>query len=154
MGFFSFTDCASKGRIRIGDRCCLLVPNEFVYLIGRDGKIVESSYYGYGDFGGWDVHDFLALINRRYLSVKQYERYCPNKSEYCKERFSEFLAGVSDDKMTEKYGRDWLREIGIELFFYFPRLHYPLKVTRTISDDVTYESIRRKSKDDPLQGCD
>ena len=151
MGCFSFTDCASKGRIRFYEKCCILVPNEFVYFYGVDGKIKESSYDGYGNFGGCDVYEFLAMVNRKYLSVDKYDK-CDFKL-VGKECFSDFIKGVSDAEMNKKYGSDWLRSIGIDLFSSYPRLHYPLKVTKNLGDGITYESVKGKSKDDKHQGC-
>lgn len=70
-------------------------------------------------------------------------------------RLNDFIAGVSDDDMKEKYGYDYLREIGIDIACYDEQnraLEYPIKITH--DEKALYEDKDCvASKGDPNQGC-
>lgn len=66
----------------------------------------------------------------------------------------DYIAGVDDDEMAEKYGDEYKREIGIYLACEDEnnkRLAYPIKVTHDAT--AIYEKCKY-SKTDIYQGCD
>ena len=157
MGLFSFMDCvAGEGNIKIGQECCILVPNEFRYIYGRDGMIYDSSYDGYGHFCDVDVFEFLAIVNRKYLSVDMIpDDYYPSimSRENLEKLIPAFVAGTRENDLDEDFGDEWLRTLGIILANdCHEKLHYPLKVTHLCYGEVSYEDINGYSEDDPNQG--
>ncbi len=72
--------------------------------------------------------------------------------ERLKQGLTDFINGVSEEKMIQKYGRDYLREIGIDIACYDEdnaKLKYPIKITydsNAVYEDCTY------SLSDPDQG--
>ena len=70
MGFFSWRDCVTGNPIISGEykKVYVLVPKEFRKKFGV--RISESSYDGYGHFGGYDIHELIAEWNRFYLSTE------------------------------------------------------------------------------------
>ncbi len=164
MGCFSWEFCDCKGRLIIGKPAYLLMP---------DGEhIYECSYGGYGGFGGYDVHELMATKNLDYLkSVQDYENYVEpvdernqygsdesyeravSRYQWMVERLKDFASGKDKGYMCERYGRDWLRCIGIYLDFcpdeYKNLLPFRIKVS---SKPVPYDSVP-PSEDDELQGC-
>lgn len=145
MGIFSFIDCVTGEGIKIGQECCTLIPNEYQYIMSRVGMLYEPVYEGYGVIGE-DVYETLALTNRKYLSAD----FLPDN-----EALKDFLAGEDANEMDDKYGEDWLRELGIELYFTYgnAKLRYPLKVTTICYGEVSYEDVNAISDSDPNQGC-
>ena len=68
-------------------------------------------------------------------------------------RLEDFKTNVSDEIMVERYGKDWKREIGIDIACYDEdnaRLKYPIKITH--DGGLTYESAKYISLGDPNQG--
>jgi len=65
MGCFSWLDCKNKNQIKIGDKCFLLIPEEFSGEYGE--KLCTSYYNGYGSFGGHDVYELSAIFNRNHI---------------------------------------------------------------------------------------
>lgn len=165
MGFFSWKFCNKNGRLKIGKSAYLLMP---------DGNhIYECGYDGYGHFGAYDVFEVMAEQNLEYLkgcddlenyvekpdniscygSAESYER-AVRRHNYKVSCLKDFVSGKSVHYMKEKYDRDWLREIGIDLYFgpdeYKNRLPFRIKVA---SKAVPYDSVG-PSSDDDKQGCD
>ena len=66
MGCFSWLDCKNKNQIKIGDKCFLLIPEEFSEEYGA--KIFEGRYDGYGRFGCYDIYELSAIFNRKYIN--------------------------------------------------------------------------------------
>lgn len=170
MGQFSWLDCVDKTQILDDVRAdvYVLVPKEFVRRYGV--RIKETFYDGYGRFGGHDMYDLVALWNRKYLSPSHLEttKYGkPQRSQYKEEtwyqraleryqwttdRLGDFIKGFTDKEMKERYDRDYLREIGIDIACYNEdneKLHYPIKITH--NPNVRYEDCT-PSLTDPCQG--
>lgn len=170
MGQFSWIDCKNKERaILDGERVdtFVLVPEEFGETYGL--HIKEPCYDGYGHFGEFDAYELVALWNRDHIGIENlikpersmwsndtlgeeffnkgiehYERKC--------ERLNDFIKGSSYETMEVKYGKYFLREIGIDIACYDEQnaaLEYPLKITH--DPDVVYEDCE-PSMGDPNQG--
>ena len=189
MGVFSWMDCINQSKnIKMCDRAYVLIPKEF-----GGGHIEESSYDGYGHFGGRDIFELVAEWNRNELG-EQMLRSKPQKKSYgglwsyeidelrkqglseeeinkkdeeaqeenyqnalkrreCSiRRMEDYRAGKSDEEMTEKYGEEWKRGIGIDIACYDEQnaaLKYPIKITH--SNTAVYEFCE-PSNGDPDQG--
>jgi len=68
-------------------------------------------------------------------------------------KIEDFQAGLSDAEMTEKYGSEWKRNLGIDVACYDEQnaaLKYPIKITHDYNG--IYETCPA-SKSDPNQGC-
>lgn len=79
--------------------------------------------------------------------MKSYEQTCA-----C---LSDFVGCMSDSEMKEKYGKDYLRELGIEVACYNwqnEQLKYPIKICELKTSAKLYD-ILPASKRDPNQGC-
>lgn len=65
MGVFSWLDCENNKQIKIGDNkpVYVLIPEEF-----GGGHIEESFYWGYGEFGGYDIYELVAEWNRKAIN--------------------------------------------------------------------------------------
>lgn len=170
MGQFSWLDCCNKRPIVTGLKkpSYLLVPEEFRGTYGD--KIKENAYNGYGSFGGVDAYELVALMNRDYLTKEHL--IVPKREEYsdkgitegyfesamrryearCKKLADFTNKELSDVQMQEKYGNDYLREIGIDIACYDEQnavLKYPIKIT--YNPDAVYEKCPY-SLGDPDQG--
>lgn len=171
MGLHSFlyADVPSKRMIcgKIFDSY-LLVPKEF-----GGGSFKETCYQGYSKMGGVDVFEELARWNKSALG-KEIDlvliRELPKREDYLddadgdeyyrracacfKSEFSmlfQYSKNRTDAYMRKHYGNDYLREIGILLFYAGnDKLKYPLKITTC---DVDYESVAGYSDADTMQGC-
>lgn len=67
------------------------------------------------------------------------------------QRLLDYKAGLSNEEMAEKYGKDWKREVGINIAGGDERnfkLLYPIKIT---SKEMPYDEAK-PSKRDPNQG--
>ena len=77
------------------------------------------------------------------LTVKRYEESI--------QRLTDYKNGTTDEKMSQKYGKDWKRYIGIDIACYDEQnetIPYPIKIT---SKKMDYEQVS-PSKSDPNQG--
>lgn len=166
MGQFSWLDCKDGKQIldNVAKTAYLLVPEEFKEQFGE--KIPTQCYDGYGHFGSYDVYELVALWNRRFLSIENLQNL-PKREQYGEEeyyqmamnryknsmnRLEDFRLGTSDEKMKEKYGKDYLREIGIDVACYDEQnaaLTYPIKIT--YDGTAVYEQCD-PSPSDPNQG--
>lgn len=84
---------------------------------------------------------------------KKYYDNAMGHRRYVVDRLNDFNAGKDEEYMIEKYGEDYLREIGIDIGCYDRQnaaLPYPLKVTH--DENAIYEDCK-PSKGDPKQGC-
>lgn len=166
MGQFSWLDCVTGKQI-IDNKVkevYVLIPEEF-----GGGHIREVCYDGYGHFDGYDIYDLVALWNRGHIS-KEDIKY-PDRSRWgntelderfyqsalkgyensCK-RIDDFAHNVPDAEMKERYGKYYLREIGIDIACYDEdnaRLEYPIKIT--YDGNAVYEDCE-PSPSDPNQG--
>lgn len=135
MGQFSWLDCKNGSQIldnRMVD-VFLLIPKAF-----GGGHHHETCYDGYGHFGLCDVYEEVALWNRQFLSGSKI--------------LDDFRAGVSEPEMIDRYGSDYLRNIGITIACYDEdnaALRYPIKITHDPS--AVYEDCPH-SLSDPNQG--
>lgn len=87
-----------------------------------------------------DMEERQCHYNR---AVKRYERSL--------QRIKDFMNRIPDLEMKEKYGRSYLREIGIDIGCYDEdnaKLKYPIKIT---TKEMEYEEVAQ-SKSDPNQG--
>ena len=166
MGQFSWLDCCNNRPIMDNREkdVYVLVPEEFRDTYGE--RIKEEYYDGYGNFGGYDAYDLVAIWNRdhigkenirvpeekRYAGKEYYERAVDRYNE-CVERIEDFaVRKLTDEKMQEKWGGDYLREIGIDIACYDEEnssMEYPLKIT--YNPDAVYEACP-PSAGDPEQG--
>lgn len=142
----------------------LLVPKPFQKEYGK--AIHESGYDGYGHFGKYDVYDLVALWNRDYFPSETRIVTYPEREKYVNDDCYElsvkiykrnvqmgkdFVNYVSDTEMKEKYGKEYLREIGINIACFDEdneKLKYPIKIT---TKEMEYENVK-PSKSDPNQG--
>ena len=164
MGQFSWIDCQNEERAILDDverDVYVLVPEEF-----GGGHIKEECYDGYGNFGGKDIFDLVALWNRKYIDENNL-RKAPQLEDYREkeyydsavirykqsiQRLKDFSEGVSESKMIDKYGDEYLRSIGIDIACYDEQnasLKYPIKIT--YDKDAVYEDCE-PSRGDPNQG--
>lgn len=171
MGQFSWLDCCNQRPILGNTKkpVYVLVPEEFRDVNGTGiygEKITEEYYDGYGHFCGYDAFDLLALWNRDHVGEKNirvpkkeqfkrsefdYELAMDRYEGYC-ERIRDFISGMSPEDMQKKWGKDYLREIGIDIGCYSEEnanLKYPLKIT--YNPDAVYEACP-PSLSDPEQG--
>lgn len=167
MGFFSWKDCKGKGRIIAGEykSVYLLIPAEF------GGGHYEDDYYnGYGEIGYHDVYEQVAMWNKNHISTgmiekpvretwdntdegQEYFEFVMKRYEKQCQRMTDFINGKDENYMIEKYGDDYLREIGIDISVTDKqnrKLKYPIKITH--DENAVYEDCKY-SKVDPLQGC-
>ena len=164
MGQFSWLDCKTKEQI-IDNKyryVYVLVPKEF-----GGGHIVEYCYDGYGNFGGNDIYDLVADWNRENVTHYNFEdvlthqwakddisRYTEGLLRQVKkcERLIDFKNNLANEKMVEKYGKYYKREIGIDIACYDEQnaaLKYPIKITH--DKYAIYEECE-PSLSDPNQG--
>lgn len=86
--------------------------------------------------------------------AEKQQEYCDNAIERYKKallRSKDFANNVPDNVMKEKYGRNYLREIGIDIACYDEDnavLKYPIKIT---TKEMEYEEVK-PSLSDPNQG--
>ena len=76
-----------------------------------------------------------------------------NRYEYKTRRLYEFINHTPGEEMKERYGRDWKREIGIDIACLDEdnaRLPYPIKICKT--NGHLYNELPA-SMGDPGQGC-
>lgn len=167
MGIFSWKYCDSEGRMIVG-KCknsYLLIPSEF-----GGGHLVESCYDGYGHIGTTDVYEIVANWNQAYLTTdfiqapqrslwdsslegQKYYEAAMRRYLYQSFRLRDFIEGKSKQYMDKKYGKDWKREIGIDIACYDEdnkKLKYPIKIAE--KEDSVYEKCS-PSESDPEQGC-
>ena len=167
MGQFSWLDCDRENERHraildnVADDVYVLVPKEF-----GGGHILETEYDGYGNFGGYDIYDLVADWNKEYITSdairKPVRKQYREKTDYQRalkrynyevDRLKDFKADTDDKTMVEKYGKNWKREIGIDIACYDEdnaRLKYPIKITHDGS--LTYENAKHISLGDPNQG--
>lgn len=168
MGFFSwmFADRDNKKALKIGKKAYLLIPVE------KDGYY-EGFYNGYGNIGSLSVYEQVALWNREYLTTKNLvkpERENFGNVEYAQKAYeasmkhyersvaclSDFVGGMPGAEMKEKYGKDYLRDIGVDIAGYNwqnEQLKYPIKICELKHSAKQYD-VLPASKKDPNQGCD
>ena len=167
MGQFSWLDCKDTSRQILDNVIAdvfLLIPQEF-----GGGSYHESCYNGYGMFGSHDVYEEVATWNRKNITTdniekpvrsawpcdtegnKWYQLAVSRYEKQCK-RLIDFRSGKTPAEMTALYGRDYLREIGIDIACLDSQnkaLKYPIKITHdatAIYKDCNY------SPADPNQG--
>ena len=144
MGQYSWIDCKNEERAILDGKktdSYVLVPKEFQNTYGE--RIKEECYGGYGYFGGYDIYELAALWNRNYINTEDF-----GKSK----RINDFISGLDDETMRERYDDDYLRNIGIDIACYDEQnaaLKYPIKITH--DKDAVYEDCN-PSKSDPNQG--
>lgn len=167
MGYFSwmFADRNNERALKIGKKAYLLIPTE------KD-RYYEGIYDGYGNIGSLSVYEQVALWNREYLTIENLEK--PERERfgngvYAQEAYeksmksyeqtcaclSDFVGCMSVSEMKEKYGKDYLRELGIEVACYDwqnEQLKYPIKICELKTSAKQYD-ILPASKRDPNQGC-
>lgn len=149
MGQFSWLDCRTKEQILCYENrdVYVLVPSEFDKTYSR--HIKEICYDGYGHFGGYDIYELVALWNRDTLNPDDpYRRSCVISNQ----AIIDFCLHRDDAYMKERYGKNYLREIGIAIACYDQdneRLKYPIKITH--NENAVYEYCK-PSQSDPNQG--
>lgn len=163
MGQFSWIDCKNENRAILDGRkvdSYVLVPEEFSGTYGK--HIKEECYDGYGHFGGYDVMELIALWNRDHIGVENlikpqqkkypegewYEKALKRYERKC-ERLNDWIKGSSWETMEDKYGSDFLREIGIDIGCYDEQntaLEYPLKITH--DENAVYEECGPSNGDE------
>ncbi len=154
MGQFSWMDCKNPQRAILNGvkrNSYVLIPHEFWNTYGI--RIEEKCYGGYGRFGGYDVYELVALWNREHICVENLRDEMPTRDQYQdgedgdesyargvrmyvmrRRRLEDFVKHVPDAVMLERYGQDWLREIGIDIACYDEQnavLRYPIKITHS-----------------------
>lgn len=172
MGCFSwmFADKNNKKNLKIDHKGYLLTPdNEY---------LKAYPYDGYGEFGGYDAYDLVAIWNRRYLSehpefeVPQHGRYnikTESWTEPVPKRIDEFAwykyyadMSLTEKEMMDKIAKDEdarkdlifteLRCIGISIACYDDQnaaLPYPIKIVS--KKGLKYNDLPA-SESDPEQG--
>lgn len=162
MGQFSwmYADTGNKKALRCGKRAFVPCPNGIT--------LIEAHYDGYGNFEGHDIYELVADWNREYISKHNIRRplrrqwgdtkgddalYKSAVDRYCRycQRITDFVNKKSDEYMTETYGREWKRSIGIDIACYDDEneaLKFPIKICMYPSQ---YDSVPA-SKRDPNQG--
>lgn len=115
----------------------------------------------WGGLYDWDIEKLLAegKTPEEIEAIKDKNRtkyYTAevNRIERRINRLKDFRAGLDEEKMIDRYGEDYKREIGIDLACYDEdnrRIKYAIKIT--FDEASTYEA-RKPSKSDPKQGCD
>lgn len=162
MGLFTFYTADTNRIIEVSGRgksfpVAVLFPKEF-----GGGSIEERAYNGYGDFGGKDVYNLIADWNKDYLQKDMLE--VPVKENYSEEfyykmamkRYETYCQVLDDFKsdkpkslMNRKFGKDWKRELMINIWFSSDdmpgTLAYPLKIVENM--DLTYEEVSSYSRD-------
>ena len=85
---------------------------------------------------------------------EQKERYynaAVKRYEESIQKLTDYKHGMSDDEMSQRYGRYWKREIGIDIACYDEQnetIPYPIKITSKLME---YENVS-PSQSDPNQG--
>lgn len=169
MGQFSWYTCDTRKRILCNRKkeIYVLIPAEY-----GGGHIKEMCYDGYGHFGGKDIWELVAEWNQRYLIVEYLkkptrewydqsmdktliEEYFQKSMERYKDkcqRLLDYKNGVSNSDMSQKYGKEWKREIGIDIACgnsQNRKIKYPIKIAEAF--DAVYETCKY-SKRDPKHG--
>ena len=166
MGCFSwkFADTNNKERLRCGKPAYVPCPNGEIFY--------ESCYGGYGIFDGRDIYELVADWNQDSISVaqlekpkaecykignddgKEYFEKAMERYEYCCRRMTDFVKKQSSQYMIEHYGKEWKREIGIDIACYDKdneSLKFPIKICKSKPKSY-YDLVASKS--DPMQGWD
>lgn len=117
----------------------------------------RENYGGLWDFEkeqlileGYSEAEIIVADNKR--KEENYQRALAWHQESIN-RLNDYRNGLSDKKMEEKYGKNWKREIGIDIACYDEQnasLPYPIKIAAKL--DSIYET-QPASKSDPNQGC-
>lgn len=150
----------------------LLVPEPFQKKYGK--AIYENCYSGYGDFGGYNVYELVALWNRNCLPTESRCQKKPLLSDYYvhgkedafsrdafnsaikrweenRNKLVDFASGMTVSDMKAKYGNFCIMDIGLYIACYDDdnaALKYPIKITSKIMDYADVEP----SLGDPHQG--
>ena len=142
------------------------------YVICPDGSVIkEESYGGYGIFGGHDIFELVADWNKDIDIISRIE--FPERRNYSQDRegdefyhkaqvryktavtrAKDFQAGESEEFMASKYGKDWKREIGINIAGYEWKclsIPYPIKICKNEPVMASYDDYP-PSLDDRNQG--
>lgn len=159
MGQFSWNYADTQNRIP-------LMLYGAAYVPCPDGTVIyESCYLCYGMFGGHDIYDLVADWNRRYISAQMIDK--PERESYpvtgqgkrwyrtnvrwynmkCR-RLEDFAVGKSNPYMSDTYGEDWKRNIGIDIACDDKKnraLKYPIKICRSRLD--CYEDVCASTMD-------
>ncbi len=166
MGQFSWIDCCNEKRAVIDNiyqDVYVLVPKEF-----GGQNIKEECYDGYGRFGDYDIYDLVAAWNKDFVTIhniekpqreswgntkedKQYFKYALKEYDFKCQRLLDFQ-NLTTEEMSQKYSKNWLREIGIDIACgdkRNSRLKFPIKITH--DPNAIYEKCS-PSKKDPSQG--
>ena len=166
MGCFSwiFANSDNKRRLKIDSKGYVVCPD--------NSYLGTGSYDGYGDFykageiGSKDIYALVAIWNRDFLSPKMLRKVKKKnygdefywekaKKNYRRkvERLSDYRSRkVSEEDMEAKYGKDWLRKIGIDISCYDEQnaaLPYPIKIVSR--KGLLYNGLP-SSDGDPDQG--
>ena len=153
MGQFSWLDCRDGSQIldNVEADVYLLVPKEF-----GGGRIKETCYDGYGNFGGKDAYDLVADWNREFLSKNPNHRLphadAETRSYEWYGKYADLSASREEVVGSMKSGYAEWRGIGIDLACYDEdnaSLPYPIKITHDSS--AVYEECG-PSPSDPDQG--
>lgn len=127
------------------------LPNETSAL--RMPKVEE--YGGLFDFEKEELRKNGATEEEiKKADIEKQQEYCDKAIQRYKKallRNKDFANNVSDNVMKEKYGRNYLREIGIDIACYDEDnavLKYPIKIT---TKEMEYEDVK-PSLSDPNQG--
>ena len=153
MGQFSWLDCRDGSQIldNVEADVYLLVPKEF-----GGGRIKETCYDGYGNFGGKDAYDLVADWNREWLS-KHPDHVLPHDGKRVREYpwYEKYADLQTERDEVVKHLRpgfcEW-RGVGIDVACYDDdafSLPYPIKITHDPS--AVYEECG-PSTSDPDQG--
>lgn len=147
MGQFSwlYSDTNKQVLDGVAADTYLLVPKPFQSKYGK--SIYESSYRGYGDFGGHDVFDLIPEWNKEIIpeiiqKMKTGSWHCPVMAE----DIADFQAYYEDRKILCS-----LRHLGILMAWYDEdnaMLKYPIKIT---TKEMDYDEVAASLKD-PDQG--
>jgi hypothetical protein len=159
MGQFSWLDCVDDTQI-VDDKYTdvyVLIPYSF-----GGGHILEKCYDGYGNFGGFDIYDLVAMWNREFIS-RNPDHVMPSSGKMLCDfdwypYFADMSLSVSEaiKKWKESENTYWggieLRIIGIDLACYDEdnySLRFPIKITHR--ENAVYEKCK-PSETDPDQG--
>lgn len=172
MGFFSWMFCDRRNQrpLRVGNRAYVPFPKD-QGACGLPGGtvLIENCYDGYGHFQGYDIYDLVADWNRDTITSDNitkpergqwspgkewdpYYRAAMDRYEMSVCRLNDFQEGKDVSYMVDKYGKDWKREIGIDIACHDEQnagLKYPIKICYFRKSK--YEDLPA-SESDPDQG--